>query len=359
VAIADFNGDGNPDLAVLSEGGVNILLGNADGTFQTSRNHNLGFYPSSIVAADLNGDGKLDLAVTSNPNGTVSILLGNGDGTFQASNSYPVGSTPGSIAVADLSGDGIPDLAVANRGSNTVSVLLGNGDGTFQPRADYAVGTFPLSVAAGDFNGDGHQDLVVVGGVSITTTLGMPVPSTMSILLGNGDGTFKAAQIHDAGFGANSVTVGDLNGDGQLDVVTSNFSARGDWRHPISIVVESGVRVFLGRGDGTFQDAQSYAAGTSPVFVTLSDLNGDGIPNLAVANGLYWIESPHGVTTLLGNGDGTFQAAQNYQAGLDPSCLAAGDLNGDGCPDLVVVEGHNPYPPNGTVTILLNSANWP
>jgi hypothetical protein len=175
------------------------------------------------------------------------------------------------VAVGDFNGDGIQDLAVANWGSNTVSVLLGNGDGTFQAARNFAAGSHPSSVAVGDFNGDGIQDLAVAesGGVSV--------------LLGNGDGTFEAAHSFAAG-GPDSVLVGDFNRDGIQD---------------LAVVSPFGVRVLLGNGDGTFQTTHvSYVAGSDPLAVAVGEFNGDGWPDLAVANAF-----PNGVAILLNDGN--------------------------------------------------------
>jgi hypothetical protein len=148
---------------------------------------------------------------------------------------------------------------VANSGSNNVSVLLGNGDGSFQDARSFAAGSGPRSVAAGDFNGDGLLDLAVAG------------DSGVSVLLGNGDGSFQDARIFGAGYGPNSVAVGDFNGDGLLDLAVA--------------VSGSGARVLLGNGDGTFQTTNfSYVTGSVPFSIAVGDFNGDGWPDLAAAN---------------------------------------------------------------------------
>ena len=299
-------------------------MGNGDGTFQAAVNYAAGSGPHSVAVGDFNGDGKPDLVVA-NYGGSVSVLLGNGDGTFQAAANYAAGSAPYFVAVGDFNGDGKLDLAVANYvigGVGTVSVLLGNGDGTFKAAVNYATGsgTGPYWVGVGDFNGDGHPDLAVAA------------VSGLSVLLGNGDGTFKTAGNYAAGNAPYSVVVGDFNGDGNTDLVVANISAN-----------PGTVSVLLGKGDGTFQAPVKYTVGNTPRSVAVGDFNGDGKADLAVAN--LW----DGVSVLLGNGDGTFQAAVNYAAGAGPFSVAVGDFNGDGKPDLAVANQDN-----GSVTIILN-----
>jgi hypothetical protein len=183
VAVADFNGDGIPDLAVGGSG-VSTLLGNGDGTFQAAVHYSAGSTPHSVAVGDFNRDGIPGLAVANDaaPSGAVSVLLGNGDGTFQAAVKYTTGSQAAAVAVADLNGDGNLDLAVTVQVSNKVNVLLGKGDGTFQAAVNYSAGggdsPAPRSLLVGDFNGDGVPDLAAAN-------------STVSVLLGKGDGTFR------------------------------------------------------------------------------------------------------------------------------------------------------------------------
>jgi hypothetical protein len=314
---------------------ISVLLGKGDGTFRPAVNYSAGTGPQSLVAGDFNGDGKLDVVVA-NIAGNVSILLGNGDGTFRAATNYPVGNSPSSVAVGDLNGDGKLDLVVTNSGAgngvSSVSVLLGNGDGTFRAATNYNAGFGSLSVAVGDFNRDGRLDLAVVN-------LG---DSDVVILLGKGDGTFQAPQTYPAN-APTSVAVGDFNGDGNLDLAVAN------------IVTNQGfgnVSVFLGKGDGTFQPATDFVIGSNPNTVALGDFNGDGKLDIAVANYGGYGNAPS-VSVLLGDGDGTFQPAVDYGTGAGAygsSSLAVGDLNGDGRLDVAVGDGASGA---STISVLL------
>src|SRR6266705_4080724 len=327
IAVGDFNGDGKPDLAVVNFGDWNVylLLGNGDGTFQPAKSvfFSPGF-PWYIAEGDFNGDGKLDLAVSNYGANSVSVLLGNGDGTFKAPQTFPVGVHPALVAVGDFNGDGKPDLAVSSVGDNTVSVFLGNGDGTFLPALISAVGANPWYFAVGDFNGDGILDLAV-SDYGCSLDCNTSPSNTVTVLLGNGDGTFRPAPSLTVGNGPAGVTVGDFNGDGKLDLAVANVN-------------ENTLSVLLGNGDGTFQAPHTFAdpGMTHPYFVAVGDFNGDGKPDLVVTNHLFTTTS-----MLLGNGDGTFQPAQDFPVESDPVFVTVGDFNGDGKPDLAVANLHS------------------
>ena len=354
VAVADVNGDGKPDLIVTnyfscnicSESSVAVLLGNGDGTFQAAVTYDTGGPGAwSVAVADVNGDGKPDLIVA-NEGGTVGVLLGNGDGTFQPAVTYPTGNSPYCVAVADVNGDGNPDLLVVNWWDNDVAVLLGNGNGTFRAAVTYGSGGSATdSVAVADVNGDGKPDLLVGNLYNAQDE----THGGVGVLLGNGDGTFQPAVPYSSGgFQLWGVAVADVNGDGKLDLLTANAVACN------SCQGDGAVGVLLGNGDGTFQPAVLYdSGGGTAMSIAVADVNGDGKPDLAVAN----YGGPV-VGVLVGNGDGTFRAPLSYGTGGQYSySVAAADVNGDGKPDLVVASwtGCGPYSDSGCVGVLLNA----
>jgi hypothetical protein len=269
VAVGDFNGDGIPDLAVANAGDltVSIFLGAGGGFFQSAQLFSSGSDPYAIAVADLNGDGKPDLAVANSADSTVSVLIGNGDGTFQNPVAYATGNDPVSIVAADFNGDGRIDIATANFYDGAVTILLGNGNGTLAPAANFGAGSGPISLVAGDFNGDGNPDLAVANSND----------NTVSILTGHGDGTFAPAVAVAAGLGPFGIVAGDFNNDGFLDLAVADFGA-------FTTQQGGGVTVLPGNGDGTFRPAVSSAAGPAPQGLAAGDLNGDGTLDLAVAN---------------------------------------------------------------------------
>jgi hypothetical protein len=339
VAVGDFNGDGIPDLAIANGEyrSLTILLGKGDGTFSagTSVTFPYPWQPNSVAVGDFNGDGKLDLALSmissSTAQGEVAILLGGGDGTFTMAPVSPaIASYPEFVAVGDFNGDGKADLAILNYNPNicpdspgTLTVLLGNGDGTFTAAASIMTRNAPSSIAVGDFNGDGKQDIAVSNGED----------GALTILLGNGDGTFTEAPSPLSGLCSWSVVTADFNGDGKADLALANSSA-------------NTVMILLGNGDGTFTPATtSLPTGNFPADIAVGDFNGDGMPDLAAVN-VY----SNTVTILLGNGDGTFTPASVSPAtGNYPQSVAAADFSGNGKTDLATANMFD-----NTATILLS-----
>jgi hypothetical protein len=258
VAAADFNNDGKLDLAVSNSGAntVSILLGNGDGTFAPKVDYPTGNAPIGAAVGDFNHDGIPDLAVLNQVDNTVSILLGAGGGLFASQTAYATGIAPSAVVVADLNGDGNLDLAVANQSGNGVSILFGNGDGTFAPQLAYAAGENPAALIAADFNGDGKLDLAV--GNDVTPG------GTVTILLNHGDGSFLPGVAYATGDSL-SLVAADFNGDGILDFAAANYLAQS-------------LSVYLGNGNGTFKVGPSQTTRLSPNLIGLAaaDVNADG-----------------------------------------------------------------------------------
>ena len=378
VAVGDLNGDGKPDLAVANQcvsngncnnGVVSVLLGNGDGTFNTAVNYAAtGVYSNSIAIGDINGDGHPDLAVSNQCNnsnqcsvGDVNVFLGNGDGTFQAAIDYASGGEYASaVALADINGDGKLDLLTANQVDNNgnwmdgsvAGVLLGNGDGTFQPAASYSSGNVEGSfMVVADANGDGKPDLLMANACDDNYNC---ATGAVSVFLGNGDGTVRGGINYNVnGWVSFSVAIADVNGDGKPDLLVANQCANS------SSCSNGTASVLLGNGDGTFQPPAIYNSGDQDTFTVVAvDVNGDGKLDLVLVNECTSNCSSGSVSVLLGNGDGTFQAAVTYgSGGVYSYSLAVGDVNGDGYPDLIVSSqcNNNNNCSNGVVSVLLGN----
>jgi hypothetical protein len=356
-----------------SPGVVSVLLGIGDGTF-----HSALTYPSggsilnAVAIADVNGDGKPDViaanecdALGNCTEGSIDVLLGNGDGTLQSPISYGSGAyRPQEITVADVNGDGRPDLLVANLCASTcdgtlppqgsVSVLLGVGDGTFLGATTYASGGYsPLSIAVGYLNGDQNLDVVVSNTCgSNGSVLNCPTPGLVAVLAGNGDGTLQPAVVYETGgLDASAVAIHDVNGDGNADLLVANCGGGGCTPGGSS---PGNIAVLLGHGDGTFQPPVTY--GSAGFFSVLAaDVRADGLLDILAAS---WTCPKTGtgcVSFFRANGDGTFQSPKSFDAGTRANAISVADVNGDGVPDLLATHGYGNGPnlPPGTVDVLL------
>ena len=377
IAVADFNGDGNLDIAVAnrSSNDISVLLGKGNGTFNTQVKYSAGTGgpdPISIAAADVNGDGKPDLIVADFGTKSVSVLINSGTGTFGAAVIYTVGNSPTAVAVGDLTGDGIPDIAVTNSADNTVTVLFNNGSGTFTKAGTYATDANPSSIAIADVDGGSGNDLVIANQGS----------SDVSVLLNQGAGAFSpavnycvvtATNCNAPGVSPVSVTAVDLNGDGSPDLAVASLNSTVGSTNPgtVSILLNNGSGAFsvnsisgsslapqaitsavfsgttisllvadnltnsfdsYANNNGGLTLPSSYFSGTKPMAVATGDFNKDGKLDVIVAN-----SSDNDVAVILGNGDGTFADIESYiSGGVNSTALVVGNFNGDANPDFLV-----------------------
>lgn len=359
VAIDDFDADGAPDLVTgnIMDQSIAVLLGDDSGSFAPATRFDLGGSPSSLVTADFNGDGRPDVATADHYQDDARVLLNCPPGCpdppdpepeepdpeepvepepepitlieFSPAKAIGVDDHPRSVVIGDLNGDGHRDLVSANLGNSNVSVLLGDGSGSFGAATEFPVGDnqwsgSPRSLAIGDLDNDGDLDLVTANAAS----------NNVSVLLGDGTGDFATRVNFAVGSNPGSVAIGDLDSDGIQDLVTAQ--PRSD-----------DVSILRGRGGGTFAAATQVPAGNGPVSVAIRDLNDDGKLDLATAN--YFGDD---VSILPGDGQGSFGAPTHLAAGDGPKSVEIGDLDGSGGPDLVTANKNS-----GDVSILLGAGN--
>jgi FG-GAP-like repeat len=334
VAVADFNGDGAPDLAVANsgDGAVSVLPALGGGTFIAGAATLMtGAGPSALAAMDLNNDGHPDLVVANQLAGTVSVFIESGVGfQFNAATplvlscptTIPCTPAPVALAIGQFDGAGGPDLAVVDQGGNAIDIFLGNGDGTFVLANQLIFQPHPTAIDVGDLDNNGKLDLVLARG-----------DGTAAIFLNPGDGSLLR------GFGAigvlgapTGVAAGDVTGDLKTDLVVSGGGTDGR------------VALLVGKGDGTFQPPVRLAVGNNPQAVGIDDFDKDGLLDLATAN-----RDDDSVTLLRGAGGAAFAPPQVFAVGHKPVALVVADLDGDGYPDLVTANSDD-----GNVSVLMN-----
>jgi hypothetical protein len=347
---ADINGDGMADLVVANwtDGTVSVLMntavpGASSASYASQQTFAVGAGPTYIAAADVNGDGKLDLIVTNSMDNTVSVLInttpnGSATASFAPQLVYPVGNYAESVAVADINGDGLPDLVVANYTDYTISVLLNTTVGSTASFADqqvFFVMGGPFAVRAMDLNGDGALDVVVTeydtNAVSVLLNTTPAGSSTVS---------FAAQQDFATGTLPNSLFITDLNGDGLPDIAVAN---EGDATVSVLLNTSSG-------GTVSFADQQTFAVGNTPERIMAGDLDGDGLPDLVVAN-----YSDNTVSVLIngtatGSSTASFATQRTFAVGAQPISVTLGDENGDGKRDIEVANSGD-----NTVSVLFNT----
>lgn len=321
VAVADLDGDGILDAVVCAgpSNNVAVLLGLGDGTFQPAGLSATGFTPVAVAIGDIDGDGRPDFVTANRNSGNVSVMLGLGGGAFAPQATYAAGSGPTDVALGDVDGDLRLDAVVTNRPSSTVAVLLGTGSGAFAAPVSYATAVSPEGVALGDVDNDGDLDVVAATyGIYGTAAGGV------SVLKNQGTGTFAPQQFH-AGFGfANSIALGDLDQDGDLDCVLSGSGYHYD-----------GGRLsrFTNNGAGTFLNSTAPASGQSPRAVELADFDGDGALDVASAN-----SAGQSVTVARNSGGGVFSSTGEFPVFAAPIGIDSGDFDRDGDLDVLAAD---------------------
>ena len=334
VALGYLNADTHIDMVTTNydAGTISILLGNGTGSFTvTGPAITVGTQPVTAEIGDYNNDTKQDLAVTNQISNNMHILLGNGDGTFSNASGSPitVGSSPRAVVKGYFNGDNNLDLAVSNGGSNNLSILLGNGNGTFSPASGspLAGGGAPFQTVVAKFNNDNHFDLAVAN-------IG---EGTVRIYLGDGNGGFtQFGSAISSGQFTSYIALGHFNADANIDMAVTNR-------------VSNNMIILLGNGNGGFSQPSGspYSVGAAPMGVAVGDLNLDGKQDIAVSN-----ENSANTTVRLGNGDGTFGQSYLLTKGRLPTHIAVADLNEDNKPDVATPDGGD-----DTITVLLNGCS--
>jgi hypothetical protein len=344
IETADLNGDGRPDLAVTNNGGnsVSVFLNTtAPGapvpSFAARADFSVaGGYPQGLAIGDLNGDGKPDIVVVSDVVQLVAVLMnttvaGTLTPTFEAEASFSTGPQPAAVALGDVNGDGRLDLVVGNLASNTVSVLINTTESgalvpTFADKVDFATGPYPSSIAIGDINGDGKLDLAVTaaysGTVSVilnTTAVGAEAPS------------FAARVDFPTGMNPNSVAIADINRDGLPDLLIANASSC----NRVSVLLSTTP---AGAALPSFAPKIDFGTGPSPISLRAGDVDGNGTLDIVIADYSGNSASVLVNHTATGAASPSFGGPFDFPVGVNPTSIVVADFNGDGRLDLAVAK---------------------
>jgi len=325
IVAADFDGDGDVDLAVANQGTIGniqktvvIMLNAGNGAFSRADEDTTGYGPSALCAADLDGDGDIDLAVANRLGDDMAVLRNNGHAVFSLWGAYPTGQVPFGICAADFDRDGDVDLAVSNSLSPSVSVFKNAGNGIFSPKTDYVVSEAALALCADDFDNDGDADLAVA------------ISYGVEIFLNRGDGRFVAPVLYNAGQ-AYGIAAGDFDGDGFSDLAAARL-------------LHDSVVLLMNQHDGTFGDFAYVAMREPPNDVVAVDFDHDHDLDFAVTH-----DELGQAAVMLNDGAGLFVMDETYEAGDRTASICAGDFDGDGDNDFAVTN-----PGSNDVTVYFN-----
>lgn len=330
LATADFNRDGRVDLVAVGEnvqrtGVGRLLYGNADGSFTAAaETFDTGFGSAAVAVGDLNGDGRLDLAVANEETDEVYVLRGEVGGGFSLLRRLATGQAPVAVALADLNRDGRLEILTANSNSDSVGVLLNQGAGMFSSVREFPVGAnaaTPRGLALGDVDGDGQVDVLVANNFSFD----------VAVLRGDGAGGFFPARAFVADAEPLGVLAGDLNGDGRSDAVVLT---RGGGSSPTAAVL-------LSLGNGRLQGVENVALRSSPAQVTVGDVDGDGLPDLLVAE-VGSASQPGRARLLSSFGESGFGNPAELLSSGDGILIVAGDFDGDLRLDVALINRNPP-----------------